>query len=113
MRVEVRNREGAEAFVKERDGKQRNAYCVTFQPKISGCYTISVMINGKHIHGSPFRRTFVPGLFRKQPYFVPELLETTVNNVVMLYTLRVTSQTSYSPEYITPTQKKIMITRLH
>ncbi len=26
------------------------------------------------------------------------------------YTLRVTSQPSYSPEYITPTQKKIMIT---
>ena len=29
------------------------------------------------------------------------------------YTLRVTSQASYSPEYITPTQKKIMIIRLH
>jgi hypothetical protein len=28
------------------------------------------------------------------------------------YTLRVTSQASYSPEYITPTQKKIIITVL-
>jgi hypothetical protein len=32
---------------------------------------------------------------------------------VWIYTLRATSQASYSPEYITPTQKKIMITRLH
>jgi hypothetical protein len=29
------------------------------------------------------------------------------------YTLRLTSQASYSPEYITPTKKKIMIIRLH
>ena len=29
------------------------------------------------------------------------------------YTPRVTSQASYSPEYITPTKKKIMIIRLH
>jgi hypothetical protein len=37
-----------------------------------------------------------------------------VCNVILRYTLRVTSQTSYSPEYITPTQKnKFMIKTDH
>lgn len=62
VRVEVRNSEGAVEFAKEKDRSRRNAYCVTFNPKCSGRYTISVLVNGKHILGSPFIRTFTPGV---------------------------------------------------
>ena len=63
MRVEIRNKEGAEQFVKELDKRKSNTYCVTFHPKISGRYTISVLIDGKHICDSPFVRTFTPGMY--------------------------------------------------
>ena len=60
MRVEIWNKEGAEQFVNIR---KSNTYCVTFHPKISGRYTISVLIDGKHIRDSPFVRTFTPGMY--------------------------------------------------
>ncbi|CAB3984927.1 apoptosis-resistant E3 ubiquitin ligase 1-like [Paramuricea clavata] len=95
VRVEVRNREGAEAFVKERDGKQRNAYCVTFHPKISGCYTISVLINGKHIHGSPFRRTFVPGPIDMSKVSILNGIDTVVVIQGVYYPLKIETRDKY------------------
>ena len=59
--IEVRSNGVAEEMIRERNGK--NALRITFNPKKSGKYEISILVNGEHINGSPFIKTFLPGKF--------------------------------------------------
>lgn len=60
----MHNNEANEEITTERDSAAgKNALCVSFHPKKAGRYTISVLVDGKNIAGSPFVKTFLPGKF--------------------------------------------------
>ena len=62
--IEVQGNGVAEETLRERDLRNgKNALRITFNPKKSGRYEISILVNGEHINGSPFVKTFLPGKF--------------------------------------------------
>ncbi|XP_028409718.1 LOW QUALITY PROTEIN: apoptosis-resistant E3 ubiquitin protein ligase 1-like [Dendronephthya gigantea] len=93
--VEISNRLGAKECLKEKDEKRKNAYFVSFHPKVSGRYSISVMVNGKHILGSPFLRVFKPGPVDMSKVSIMNGINTVVVKQGVYYPLKIETRDKY------------------